>query len=69
MPRPGSHSYDKERARLRQRLEKQGLSEDELKERVNKSMQSDPDKRPRKATARADGPKAERPSRGRQGGE
>ncbi|GIH97284.1 hypothetical protein ACFFMN_15185 [Planobispora siamensis] len=69
MPRPGSHSYDTERARLRKNLEHdRGMSEKELKERVDKTMHSDPAKRPRKVGGdRANGPKAERPTRGEEG--
>ncbi|MBG0827240.1 hypothetical protein HS041_05630 [Planomonospora sp. ID67723] len=68
MPRPGSHSYDTERARRRKDLEGKGLSEQELGERVNKGLQSDPAKRPQKTGGdRAAGPKSERPTRGREG--
>ncbi|MFB9895723.1 hypothetical protein [Planobispora takensis] len=44
------------------------MSEKELKNRVDKTMHSDPAKRPRKVGGdRADGPKAERPTRGGEG--
>ncbi|NUT42010.1 MAG: hypothetical protein HOV86_18710 [Thermoactinospora sp.] len=65
MPRPGSHAYDNERRRLRKQLDNQGLSEQELKKRVSRKLQSDPDKSPRKVGGdRAEGPKSERPRRG-----
>ncbi|NRQ36740.1 hypothetical protein HII36_33620 [Nonomuraea sp. NN258] len=65
MPRPGSNAYDKKRARLRKDMEHKGLSEQELSKRVNKKLQSDADKQPRKVGGdRAEGPKSERPRRG-----
>ncbi|GAA3443492.1 hypothetical protein [Planomonospora venezuelensis] len=68
MPRPGSHSYDKERARHRKDLERKGLSEQQLSDRVGKDARSDPAKRPQKTGGdRAAGPASERPARGRKG--
>ncbi|WP_043632546.1 hypothetical protein [Nonomuraea candida] len=66
MPRPGSNAYDAKRARLRKDLERKGMSERELDAKVNKKLQSEPGKQARKVGGdRAEGPKSERPARGR----
>jgi hypothetical protein len=47
MPRPGSHKYDTERARLRQRLQDEGVAGgQEADERANAELQLDENRGP-----------------------
>jgi hypothetical protein len=58
MPRPGSHKYDIKRAKIRKRIEDQGVAADAEADRLaNKELQKRPTRRPRRATGRAAGPK------------
>ena len=61
MPRPGSHKYDIKRAKIRKRMEDEGVASDaEADERANEELQRDEHYRPRRASDRAAGPKGER---------
>ena len=41
MPNPGSHQYDKQRARTRQEFQDQGLPDSKANERANAALQGD----------------------------
>lgn len=61
MPRPGSHKYDIKRAKIRKRLEDDGVAADaDADVQANRELQQDPDKQPRQAGERGEGPKGER---------
>lgn len=61
MPRPGSHKYDIKRAKTRKRMEDEGTASDaEAGRRANDELRLDAGRRPRRATARGEGPKGER---------
>ncbi len=60
-PRPGSHAYDVQRARLRKRVENSGRAVDqEANEVANRTLQEDRGQRGIARGDRALGPKGER---------
>jgi hypothetical protein len=60
-PRPGSHDYDMQRARIRKRIEDSGQAADEFaNDLANKILQEDRDQEGILRTERGLGPKGER---------
>src|SRR5215211_5111905 len=60
MPTPGSHAYDLKRSRLRNRLENEGVPDEQADERAAQTLKRDVDTtNPAARTDRASGPKGE----------
>lgn len=59
-PRPGSHKYDIQRARLRDRLDDEGIADKRADEAANKILQEERGQRGVLRSERGLGPKGER---------
>jgi hypothetical protein len=59
-PRPGSHKYDIQRARLRNELDDQGVQDQEADEQANRILQEERGQRGVLRSERGLGPKGER---------
>jgi len=60
MPRPGSHKYDIQRARLRKRLDNEGIPDKHADEQANQILQEEQGKRGILRSERGLGPTSER---------
>lgn len=60
-PRPGSHAYDIQRARLRNRLDDEGIPDERADEKANEILQEERGHTGVLRTVRGLGPKGERP--------
>ena len=59
-PRPGSHNYDIQRARIRDLLDERGIADKRADERANEILQQERGRRGVRRGDRAFGPKGER---------